>query len=190
MTIHLLWMSILLSKYLNRMNFASCEVCPTLHEEIKSLKFKLEQDFKDPMIFAMNSKYKRTRFRRPYRKTLMFKNNHDSSKFHGHNVSCHKNHNMVPKMSIWGLVAAMWFLDAVYMVWQMKPLFIILFNVHLLLDFRISYLLCNITCFIITSFKTYCNMWIGLVVAKSQILLLLSIIFTPIGVLDHASTRG
>lgn len=53
------------------MNFASCEVCPTLHEEIKSLKFKLEHDSKDPMIFAMNSKYERTRFRRPYRKTLV-----------------------------------------------------------------------------------------------------------------------
>jgi len=55
-------MSMLLSKYSNWMNFASCEVCPSLYEEIKSLKIKPEQDSKAPMIFPMKSKCERTSF--------------------------------------------------------------------------------------------------------------------------------
>ena len=56
-----------LSKYSNWMDFVSCEVCPSLHEDIKSLKIKLEQHSKAPMIFAMKSKCERTPFRRPYK---------------------------------------------------------------------------------------------------------------------------
>jgi len=43
-------------KYDNWMNFASCETCPTLHEEIESLNKNLKRVSKGTMTFAMNSK--------------------------------------------------------------------------------------------------------------------------------------
>ena len=44
------------------MDFASCEIFPSLHEEIKSLNKKLEQVFKGTMTFAMNSRDERAPF--------------------------------------------------------------------------------------------------------------------------------
>jgi len=52
----------------NWMDFASCETCPSLHEEIKSLNKKLEQASKGSTIFAMNSKDERTHFKISYTK--------------------------------------------------------------------------------------------------------------------------
>ena len=49
----------------NWMDFASCETCPSLHEEIKTLNKKLEQASKGSMTFAMSSKDERIPFKRP-----------------------------------------------------------------------------------------------------------------------------
>jgi len=53
-------------KYDNWMDFASCEICPSLHEEINSLNKKLEHVSKGTMTFAMNSKDEKAPFKRPY----------------------------------------------------------------------------------------------------------------------------
>jgi len=56
-------------KYDSRwMDFCSCEIFPSLHEEIESLNKKLEQVSKGTMTFAMNSKDEIAPFRRPYKK--------------------------------------------------------------------------------------------------------------------------
>ena len=52
------------------MDFASCETCPNLHEEIKSLNKKLEQASKGSIKFYMNSKDERAPFKRPYSKLM------------------------------------------------------------------------------------------------------------------------
>lgn len=44
-----------------------------------------------------------------------------------------------PHVSIWGLMVALWFLDVVFVVWRMKPLFIFFSNVLLLSEFGIGY---------------------------------------------------
>ena len=41
-------------KYDNWMGFASCEICPSLHEEINSPNKKLERVSNGTMTFAMN----------------------------------------------------------------------------------------------------------------------------------------
>jgi len=43
-------------KYDNWMDFASCEICQSLHEEINSLNKKLERVSKGTMTFSMNLK--------------------------------------------------------------------------------------------------------------------------------------
>ena len=53
-------------KYDNWMDFASCEICPSIHEEINSLNKKLERVSKGTMTFALNSKDERVHFKRPY----------------------------------------------------------------------------------------------------------------------------
>ena len=58
-------------KYDNQMDFAICEIFPSLHEEINSLNKKLERVSKGTMTFAMSSKDERTPFKRPYTNTLM-----------------------------------------------------------------------------------------------------------------------
>jgi predicted nuclease with TOPRIM domain len=50
-------------KYDNWMDFVSCEICPSLHEEINFLNKKLERVSKGTMTFAMNSKDERTPFK-------------------------------------------------------------------------------------------------------------------------------
>jgi len=52
-------------------DFASCETCPSLHEEIKSLNKKLEQEYKGSMTYSMSSKDDRASFKRPYTKYLV-----------------------------------------------------------------------------------------------------------------------
>jgi len=54
------------------MDFAICEIFPSLHEEINSLNKKLERVSKGTMTFAMSSKDERTPFKRPYTNTLMW----------------------------------------------------------------------------------------------------------------------
>jgi len=69
------------------MDFASCETCPSLHEEIKSLNKKLEQVSKGTMTFVMNSKDERASFKRPYTKYSYVKKSHN--KAHIPNIKCH-----------------------------------------------------------------------------------------------------
>jgi len=76
-------------KYENWMDFASCEICPSVHEEINSLNKKLERVSKGTMTFSMNSKDERTPFKRPYTKYSYVRKN----KFHIKNyvpaIRCH-----------------------------------------------------------------------------------------------------
>jgi len=61
------------------MDFASCETCPSLHEEIKSLNKKLEQVSKRTMTFVMNSKDESAPFKRPYTKYSYVKKSHSKA---------------------------------------------------------------------------------------------------------------
>jgi len=61
------------------MAFASCEICPSLHKEIKSLNKKLEQISKGTMTFFMNSKDERAPFKRPYTKYSYVKKSHSKA---------------------------------------------------------------------------------------------------------------
>ena len=76
-------------KYDNWMDYASCEICPSLHQEIKSLNKKLEQASKGSMTFAMNSKDERAPFKRPYTKYSYVRNNKNHSKTHVATIRCH-----------------------------------------------------------------------------------------------------
>ncbi|AET02767.1 hypothetical protein MTR_8g051900 [Medicago truncatula] len=76
-------------KYDNWMDFASCEIFPGLHKEIKSLNKKLEQVSKGSMTFAMNSKDKRAPFKRPYTKYSYVRKNMNHSKTHAPTIRCH-----------------------------------------------------------------------------------------------------
>jgi len=71
------------------MDFASCETCPSLHEEIKSLNKKLEQVSKGSMSFAMNSKDERASFKRPYTKYSYVTRNKNHNKTHAPTIRCH-----------------------------------------------------------------------------------------------------
>jgi hypothetical protein len=71
------------------MNFAKCEVCPSLRKEIKSLTRKLEQASNIPMVFAMDSKDEICPFKRPYKKYSHVKHNKNHNKFHGLNIRCY-----------------------------------------------------------------------------------------------------
>jgi len=50
-------------KYDNWMDFASCEICPSLHEGINSLNKKLDRVFKRTMTFSIDSKDERIPFK-------------------------------------------------------------------------------------------------------------------------------
>jgi len=71
------------------MDFASCETCPSLHEEIKSLNRKLEQASKGSMTFVMSSKDGRAYFKRPYTKYSYVRNNKNHRKTHAPTIMCH-----------------------------------------------------------------------------------------------------
>ena len=76
------------AKYDSRwMDFASCETCPSLHEEIKSLNKKLEEVSKGTMTFVMNSKDERAPFKRPYTKYSYVQKIH--GKAHIPTIRCH-----------------------------------------------------------------------------------------------------
>ena len=75
-------------KYDNWMDFASCEICPSLHEEINSLNKKLERVSMGTMTFAMNSKDESVPFKIPYTKYSYVRKN----KYHRKNyvpMRCH-----------------------------------------------------------------------------------------------------
>ena len=76
-------------KYDNWMDYTSCEICPSLHEEIKSLNKKLEQVSKGSMTFAMNSKDERTHFQRPYSKYSYVRKHKNHRKSHAPTIRCH-----------------------------------------------------------------------------------------------------
>jgi len=76
-------------KYDNWMDFASFEICPSLHEEINSLNKKLERVSKGTMTFAMNSKYERVPFKRPYTKYSYVRKNKYHSKNYVPTIRCH-----------------------------------------------------------------------------------------------------
>jgi hypothetical protein len=76
-------------KYDNWMDFASCEICPSLHEEINSLNKKLGRVSKGTMTFAMNSKDERTPFKRPYTKCSYVRKNKFHSKYYVPTIRCH-----------------------------------------------------------------------------------------------------
>ena len=76
-------------KYDNWMDFASCEIFPSLHEEKNSLNKKLERVPKGTMTFAMNSKDKRAPFKRPYTEYSYVRKNRNHSKTHAPTVRCH-----------------------------------------------------------------------------------------------------
>jgi len=68
-------------------NNGTCEACPKLHEEITSLKNKIEQASGVPMDFDkisnnFNSHYKKSCKRK-------FQNKHRNREVHGHKVRCH-----------------------------------------------------------------------------------------------------
>jgi len=75
--------------YDNWMDFASCEICPSLHEETNSLTKKLERVSKGTMTFAMNSKDERTPFKRPYTKYSYVRKNKYQSKNYVPTIRCH-----------------------------------------------------------------------------------------------------
>jgi len=74
-------------KYDNWMDCASCETCPSLHEEIKSLNKKSEQAPKGSMTFSINSKDERAPFKRLYTKYSYVRKN--QSKTHVPTIRCH-----------------------------------------------------------------------------------------------------
>jgi len=76
-------------KYENWMNFASCEICPSLHEEINSLNKKLECASKGTITFAMSSKDERTPFKRPYTEYSYVRKNKYHSKNYVPTIRCH-----------------------------------------------------------------------------------------------------
>ena len=76
-------------KYDNWMDFASCEICPSLHEEINSLNKKLESVSKGTMTFSMTSKDERAHFKRPYTKYSYVRKNSNHSKTHALTIRCH-----------------------------------------------------------------------------------------------------
>ncbi|AES87858.1 hypothetical protein MtrunA17_Chr4g0017881 [Medicago truncatula] len=76
-------------KYNNWMDFSSCEICPSFHEEINSLNKKLERVSKGAMIFAMKSKDGRTPFKRPYTKYSYVRKNKNHSKTCVPIIRCH-----------------------------------------------------------------------------------------------------
>ena len=97
-------------KYDNWMDFASCEIFPSLHEEINSLNMKLDRVSKGTMTFAMNLKDERIPFKQPYTKYSYVRKNKYHSKnyvptirFHycgisGHTTPhCHIRKVEVPK---------------------------------------------------------------------------------------------
>ncbi|RHN45435.1 hypothetical protein MtrunA17_Chr7g0231161 [Medicago truncatula] len=71
------------------MDSASCEICPSLHEEINSLNKKLERVSKGTMTFSMNSKDERTPFKRPYTKYSYVRKNKFHSKNYVPTIRCH-----------------------------------------------------------------------------------------------------
>jgi len=77
------------NKYDNWMDFASCKICPSLHEEINSVNKKLERVSKGTMTFAMNSKDERIPFKIPYTKYSYLKKNKYHSKNYVPTIRCH-----------------------------------------------------------------------------------------------------
>ena len=71
------------------MDSASCEIFPSLHEEINSPNKKLERVSKGTMTFAMNSKDERAPFKRPYTKYSYVKKNRNHSKTYVPTIRCH-----------------------------------------------------------------------------------------------------
>jgi len=71
------------------MDFASCEIFPSLHEGINSLNKKLDRVFKRTMTFSIDSKDERIPFKRPDTKYSYVRKN----KFHRKNyvpkIRCH-----------------------------------------------------------------------------------------------------
>jgi len=76
-------------KYDNWIDFASCEIFPSLHEEINSLNKKLDRVSKGTMTFAMNSKDERLSFKRPYTKYSYVRKNKYHSKNYVRTIRCH-----------------------------------------------------------------------------------------------------
>jgi hypothetical protein len=76
-------------KYHNWMDFASCEICPSLHEEINFLNKKLEPVSKGTITFVMNSKDERTPFKRSYTIYSYVRKNKFHSKDHVPTIRCH-----------------------------------------------------------------------------------------------------
>ena len=71
------------------MDFASCEIFPSLHEDINSLNKKLERVSTGTMTFALNSKDERVHFRRPYTKYSYVRKKKNHSKTHSPAIRCH-----------------------------------------------------------------------------------------------------